>query len=185
MDGGAWKAAVHGVTEGRTRLSDFTFTFHFHALEKEMATHSSVLAWRIPGTREPGGLPSMGSHRVGHDWSDLAAAAEALGSKSFPRSVSMNFIFSCYYYYCSSITYLYNCIICFSYILVHNSLISLSLLALDVFPMLFLLLERLHSGHNLFIFLRLWKPSLTIILNQKSTLFPQILKSLFLLLLVK
>ena len=67
MDGGAWRAAVHGVAEGRTRLSDFTFTFHFHALEKEMATHSSVLSWRIPGTGEPGGLPSMGSHRVGHD----------------------------------------------------------------------------------------------------------------------
>ena len=67
MDGGARKAAVHGVTEGWTRLSDFTFTFHFTALEKEMATHSSVLAWRIPGTGEPGGLPSMGSHRVGHD----------------------------------------------------------------------------------------------------------------------
>ena len=63
----ACKAAVHGVVEGRTRLSDFTFTFHFPALEKEMATHSSVLAWRISGTREPGGLPSMGSHRVGHD----------------------------------------------------------------------------------------------------------------------
>ena len=75
MDGGSWKAAVHGVAEGRTRLSDFTFTFHFHALEVEMATHSSVLAWRIPGTAEPGGLPSMGSHRVGHNWSDLAAAA--------------------------------------------------------------------------------------------------------------
>ena len=80
MDGGAWKAAVHGVTEGRTRLSDFSFTFHFHALEKEMATHSSVLAWRSPGTGEPGGLPSMGSHRVGHDWSDLVAAAAALSS---------------------------------------------------------------------------------------------------------
>jgi len=65
--GGAWKAAVHGVAEGRTRLSNFTFTFHFHALEKEMATHSSVLAWRIPGTGKPGGLQSMGSHRVGHD----------------------------------------------------------------------------------------------------------------------
>ena len=75
MDGGAWKAAVHGVAEGRTQLSDFTFTFHSHALGKEMAAHSSVLAWRIPGTGEPGGLPSMGSHRVGHDWSDLAAAA--------------------------------------------------------------------------------------------------------------
>ena len=80
MDGGAWKAAVHGVVEGRTWLSDFTFTFHFHALEKEMATHPSVLAWRIPGMAEPGGLPSMGSHRVGHDWSDLAAAAAAAGS---------------------------------------------------------------------------------------------------------
>ena len=67
MDGGAWKATVHGVAESRTQLSDFTFTFHFHALEKEMATHSSVLAWRVPGTGKPGGLPSMGSHRVGHD----------------------------------------------------------------------------------------------------------------------
>ena len=67
MDGGAWWAAVHGVAEGRTRLSNFTFTFHFHALEKEMATHSSILAWRIPGTAEPGGLQSVGSHRVGHD----------------------------------------------------------------------------------------------------------------------
>ena len=67
MDGGAWCAAVHGVTKSRTRLSDFTLTFHFHALEKEMATHSSVLALRIPGTGEPGGLLSMGSHRVGHD----------------------------------------------------------------------------------------------------------------------
>ena len=75
MDGGAWWAAVHGVAKSRTRLSDFTFTFHLHALEKEMAAHSIVLAWRIPGTAEPGGLPSMGSHRVGHDWSDLAAAA--------------------------------------------------------------------------------------------------------------
>ena len=67
MDGGAWKSAAHGIAEGRIRLSDFTFTFHFHALEKEMATHSSVLAWRIPGTGEPGGLPSMGSHKVRHD----------------------------------------------------------------------------------------------------------------------
>ena len=71
MDGGAWWAAVHGVAKSRTRLSNFPFTFHFHALEKEMATHSSVLAWRIPGTGEPGGLLSMGSYRVGHDWSDL------------------------------------------------------------------------------------------------------------------
>ena len=67
MDGGAWLAAVHGATKSRTRLSDFTFTFHFHALEEEMATHSSVLAWRIPGMGEPDGLLSMGSHRVGHD----------------------------------------------------------------------------------------------------------------------
>ena len=67
MDGGAWWATVHGVAKSWTRLSDFTFTFHFHALEKEIATHSSVLAWRIPGTGEPAGLPSLGSHRVGHD----------------------------------------------------------------------------------------------------------------------
>ena len=67
MDGGAWWAAVHGVAKSQTRLSDFTFTFLFHALEKEMATHSSVLAWRIPGTEGPGGLQSMGLHRVGHD----------------------------------------------------------------------------------------------------------------------
>ena len=67
MNGKVWWAAVHGVAGGRTQLSSFPFTFHFHALEKEMATHSSVLAWRIPGTVEPGGLPSMGSHRVGHD----------------------------------------------------------------------------------------------------------------------
>ena len=67
MDGGAWWAMVHGVTKSWTRLSDFPFTFQFHALEKEMATHSSVLAWRIPGMGEPGGLPSMGLHRIGHD----------------------------------------------------------------------------------------------------------------------
>ena len=67
MDGGAWWAAVHGVAKSRTQLSDFPFTFHFHALEKEMATHSNVLAWRIPGTGEAGGLLSMGTHRVGHD----------------------------------------------------------------------------------------------------------------------
>ena len=67
MDAGAWSAAVHGVAKSQTRLSNFTFTFHFHALEKEMATQLSVLAWRIPGTGEPGGLPSMGSHRAGHD----------------------------------------------------------------------------------------------------------------------
>ena len=75
MDRGAWQAAVHGVTKRWTPLRDLTFTFHVHALEEEMATHSSVLAWRIPGTGEPGGLPSMGSHRVGHDKRLAAAAA--------------------------------------------------------------------------------------------------------------
>ena len=84
MDGGAWWAAIHGVAGSRTRLSDFTFTFCFHALEREMATHSSVLAWGIPGIGEPGGLPSMGSHRVGHNWSDLAAAAAAMSDKTHP-----------------------------------------------------------------------------------------------------
>ena len=86
-DRGAWRAAVHGDEKNQTRLSDFTFTFHFHALEKEMATHSSVLAWRIPGTGVPGGLPSLWSHR---DWSDLAAAAEQLNSneKGLPRCLS-------------------------------------------------------------------------------------------------
>ena len=83
MEGGAWWATVHGVAKSRTRLSDFTFTFHFHALEKEMATHSSVLAWRIPWTEKPGRLQSTGSHRVGHDWSNLAAAAAGHKSRVF------------------------------------------------------------------------------------------------------
>ena len=78
MDGGAWWAAVHGVARSRTWQSNFTFTFHFHALEKEMATHSRVLAWRTPGTGEPSGLPSMGSHRAGHDWSDSSSGREPL-----------------------------------------------------------------------------------------------------------
>ena len=77
MDWGAWWAAVHGVAKSRTQLSDFTFTFHFHALEKEMATHSSVLAWRIPRKGEPGGLPFMVLQRVGHDWNDLAVVPAA------------------------------------------------------------------------------------------------------------
>ena len=85
MDGGAWWTAIHGFAESRTRLSDFTFTFHFHALEKEMATHSSVLAWRIQGMGEPGGLPSMGSHRVGYDWNDLAAAAAHVWTIHYPE----------------------------------------------------------------------------------------------------
>ena len=87
MDGGAWWAAVHVVAKSRTRLSDFTFTFLFHALEKEMATHSSILAWRIPGMAEPGGLPSMGSHRVGHDWSDLALAGNKEHKPHWPSEL--------------------------------------------------------------------------------------------------
>ena len=87
IDGGGWWAAVHEVAKSRIRLSNFTFTFHFHTLEKEMATHSIVLAWRIPGTGEPGGLPSMGSHRVRHDWSDLAAAALQLSRKWQPTPI--------------------------------------------------------------------------------------------------
>ena len=93
MGGGTWWATVHGIKKSRTRLSDFTFTFHFHALEKEMATHSSVLAWRIPGMGEPGGLLSMGSHRVGHNWSNLAVAAmiyEKTGSLSISPTWKVN-----------------------------------------------------------------------------------------------
>ena len=99
MDRGAWEAVVHGVAKSWTRLSNFTFTFHFHALEREMATHSSILAWRIPGTGEPGGLPSMGSYRVGHGWSDLAAAAvwsycprDSQESSPAPQFKSINFL---------------------------------------------------------------------------------------------
>ena len=86
MDGGAWWAAVCGVAKSRIQLSNFTFTFHFHTWEKEMATHSSALAWRIPGKGEPGRLPSLGSHRVGHDRSDLAAAAAVQFSSVRPLS---------------------------------------------------------------------------------------------------
>ena len=93
MDGGAWWAIVHGVAKSQTRLSNFTFTFHFHVLEKEMATHSCILAWRIPGTGEPGGLSSMGLHRVGHDWSDLAAAAAV----QLKLVMQVNFIWCVFY----------------------------------------------------------------------------------------
>ena len=104
MDGGAWWAAVHGVAKSRTRLSDFPFTFPFHALEKEMATHSSVLAWRIPGTGEPRGLLSMGSHRVRHDWSDLAAATKWINT----FYLCSPFIFKCSYF----ITYFVYAVLC-------------------------------------------------------------------------
>ena len=118
VGGGAWWAAVHGVAKSQTWLSDFTFTFHFLALEKEMATHSSVLAWRIPGTEEPGGLPSMGLHRVRHDWSDLAAAADDIwcGASfhvlicrlySFFSVVSIQ-VFSPYFNGCSSCEFSYS-----------------------------------------------------------------------------
>ena len=86
MDEGAWWAAVHGITKSQTGLSDVTFTFHSHALEKVMATHSSVLAWRIPGTEESDRLPSLGSHGVGHDWRDLAAAAGGVVVKNPPAN---------------------------------------------------------------------------------------------------
>ena len=84
MGGGAWWAAVHGVMKGQTRLSDFPFTFHFHALEKEMATHSSVLAWRIPGMGEPGGLPSLGSHRVGDTTEATSQQQQQESAMAFP-----------------------------------------------------------------------------------------------------
>ena len=108
MDGGAWWAAIHEVAKSQTRLSRFTFTFHFHALEKGMATHSSVLAWRIPGASEPGGLPSMGLHRVGHDWSDLAAAAAAV----FLLRVQGSIFFQSYSWTSENVTYFLT--LCFS-----------------------------------------------------------------------
>ena len=91
--GGAWEAAVHGVAKSQTRLSDFTFTLYFHALEKEMATHSSVLAWRTPGTGEPGGLPSMGSQRVGHDGRDLVAGHLAPYTTQWGLVVYLSYIY--------------------------------------------------------------------------------------------
>ena len=100
MDRGAWQTAVHGVAKSGEWLSDFPFTFHFHALEKETATHSSVFAWRIPGTVKPGGLSSLGSHRVRHDWSDLAAAAE-------PQAKPMTTLYRTYFSYHHTHTYWY------------------------------------------------------------------------------
>ena len=114
MDRGAWWAAVHGVTRSWTRLSDFAFIFHFHALEKEMATHSSVLAWRIPGMGEPGGLRSMGSHRVRHNWSDLVVAAAAMCMSTPisqfipPPSFPLLVFYNCDSIYVSQISSLYH-----------------------------------------------------------------------------
>ena len=107
MGRGARWAAVHGVVKSQTRLSNSAFSFHFHALEKEMATHSSVLAWRIPGMGEPGRLPSMGSHRVGHDWRDLAAVAVNIFGK--------NTLYFCDLYI-SSVMRIYNWMNCIHWI---------------------------------------------------------------------
>ena len=118
MDRGTWWAAAHGVAKSQTRLSDFTFTFHFHALEKEMASHSSVLAWRIPGTAEPGGLPSMGLHRVGHDWSDWAAAFSTYYSR-ISALCSYSFLKLCFTF--TSVLYMGFSIFVFSFHLLTQS----------------------------------------------------------------
>ena len=118
MDGGAWKAAVHGVAEGRTRLSNCTFTFHFHALEKEMATHSSVLAWRTPGMGKPVGLPSMGSHRVGHNWSDLVVVVA--------WDLKWNLLISfCSFFITNAFAYLFLCLLVFSVFYFSKSLVCI------------------------------------------------------------
>ena len=128
MDGGAWWAAVHGVAKSQTGLSDFTFTFHFHAVEKEMATHSSVLAWRIPGKAEPGGLPSMGSHRVGHDWSDLAEAAYVTMCALVHCALCINYAHYALVHYV--LVHIYTCIIIITlvyYALIHVYIIHWAL----------------------------------------------------------
>ena len=140
MDGGAWLAAVHEVAKSQTRLSDFTLTFHFYALEKEMAAHSSVLAWRIPGTGEPGGLPSMRSHRVGHDWSDLAAAAAAAVYNQNKYKLLMIFLLSLWLLY-------------ISYSFKHQLYGLLLWLSEQKFPVSFLLLCKNSSqDHKTFLF---------------------------------
>ena len=117
------RAAVHGVAKSRTRLSDFTFTLHFHALEKEMATHSSVLALRIPGIGETGGLPSMGSHRVGHDWNDLATYVTKMNSTWFKffDLATINFIlfFNYFLNFFIIIFLLHNIVLVLPYINLH------------------------------------------------------------------
>ena len=99
MDGGAWWAAVHGVEKSQTWLRNFPFTIHFHSLEKKMATHSSIPAWRIPGTGELGGLPSMGLHRVRHDWSGLAAAAATAAAWFIGKMIIQNIKWYHLWYY--------------------------------------------------------------------------------------
>ena len=124
MDGGAWWAAVHGVAKSRTRLSDFTFTFHFHALEKEMATHSSVLGWRIPGKGVPGALQSTVSHGVGHNWSDLAAAEAGEIIDLYPVIIwsvnqNLNIMFFLYFVVIAKLVYIsYICV----YVLIYISI---------------------------------------------------------------
>ena len=126
-------AVVHGVAKSQTRLSYFTFTFHFHALEKEVATHSSVLAWRIPGTGEPGGLPSMGSHRVRHDWSDLAVAAAVAVTKLISEiQLFLISLFLCVFYFMNFCSYFFLCIF-FGFILLFLKKNNLLRLILSLF----------------------------------------------------
>ena len=146
MDRGALWAAVHEVSKSRTWLSDFTFTFHFHALEKEMAAHSSILAWRIPGMGEPGGLLSKGSHRVRHDWSDLAAA-DSVKSKGEVILFLLCFLPSCKLEFSGALSYLHlvtsvlnkstytitNCYIYFLLATCSSAIYSMMLKALWVF----------------------------------------------------
>ena len=172
MDEGAWWAAVRGVAKGRTWLSDFTFMFHFYALEKEMATHSSVLAWRIPGTAEPGGVLSMGSPRVGHDWSDLAAVAAVSYEKSLLSLLRIQCLCEFYdeihyykgislsimsHFFCPdpptwptySLTYTHTCDIHSPLLLrVCPSLLPLFRESLKVVAKLFVITSRLHQSHQ-------------------------------------
>ena len=130
MDRGPWKAAVHEVAKSQTWLRDFTLTFHFHALEKEMATHSSILAWRIPGTGEPGGLLSMGSHRVGHNWSDLAAAAinkDVEDIFNFPKKWFQNIQHNYYFSNIKRTTSAFSNLLCSTYLYYISFTFNLSL----------------------------------------------------------
>ena len=147
MDGAAWWAAVHGVAKSQTQLSNFTFTFHFHALEKEMGTHFRVLAWRILGMGEPGGLPSMGSHRVGQDWIDLAAAASRESSLFITLRiplVPLEFYFLLLYCSPSSLTDIY------SFFLVGGANYTIALVRKKIFGNLaWLKMSTFYSCNNL------------------------------------